>query len=118
MNDYEQVLPGRNIWKKVSRWLFMTVERLAVAAAVFFPTVLIVNYAYPYNVGCLGLLFGLLMAVLYVYLILPAPSNPNALIYKELLTAIMNSITNKSQPATDIVALTEQPQISMARKEK
>jgi hypothetical protein len=117
MNDYEQVLPGRNIWKKVSRWLFMTVERLIVAAAIFFPTVIIINYAYPYNIGWLGLMFGLLMLILYIYLVLPAPSNPNALVYKELAVALLASLTNSASPTTDVLALTERHALNQAPKE-
>jgi len=32
---YDNFTPGRNIWKKVGRWLFMTMERVGILIIMF-----------------------------------------------------------------------------------
>lgn len=51
---YEHFTPGRNIWKKVSRWMFFTMERIFVLVIVFGITYLMIKSFYPYNIGKYG----------------------------------------------------------------
>ena len=53
---YEHFTPGRNIWKKVSRWMFFTMERIFVLVIVFGITYLMIKSFYPYNIGKYGLI--------------------------------------------------------------
>ncbi|BAX72683.1 hypothetical protein [Leuconostoc mesenteroides] len=71
---YEHFTPGRNIWKKVSRWMFFTMERIFVLVIVFGITYLMIKSFYPYNIGKYGLILIISNALLAGYLVLPSPS--------------------------------------------
>ncbi len=101
---YEQFTPGRNIWKKVSRWFFFTMERIAILVVMFAITYVMIKQLYPYDVGLYGLLFVLNNLILTVYLILPSPSNPNGLMYQEILRGLVKA--NKAATA-DVFAVTK-----------
>ncbi|MCT4404077.1 hypothetical protein EFT43_03925 [Leuconostoc falkenbergense] len=101
---YDHFTPGRNIWKKVSRWMFFTMERIFVLVIVFGITYLMIKSFYPYNIGKYGLILIMSNALLAGYLILPSPSNPMGLMYQEILRGILKS----SMHATgDLTAITE-----------
>ncbi len=101
---YEHFTPGRNIWKKVSRWLFFTMERIFVLVIVFGITYLMIKSFYPYNIGKYGLILIISNTLLAGFLILPSPSNPMGLMYQEILRGILKS----NQRATgDLTAITE-----------
>ncbi|WP_273705668.1 hypothetical protein [Leuconostoc mesenteroides] len=101
---YEHFTPGRNIWKKVSRWMFFTMERIFVLVIVFGITYLMIKSFYPYNIGKYGLILIISNALLAGYLILPSPSNPMGLMYQEILRGILKP----SKHATgDLTAITE-----------
>lgn len=74
---YENFTPGRNIWKKVGRWLFVTMERVAVVVIILAITYFGIKLLYPYNIGWFGLIFIIANLLLAGFLILPSPSNPN-----------------------------------------
>ncbi|MGC2988359.1 hypothetical protein ACPUD1_09875, partial [Leuconostoc mesenteroides subsp. dextranicum] len=86
---YEHFTPGRNIWKKVSRWMFFTMERIFVLVIVFGITYLMIKSFYPYNIGKYGLILIVSNAFLAGLLILPSPSNPMGLMYQEILRGIL-----------------------------
>lgn len=101
---YEQFTPGRNIWKKVSRWFFFTMERIAIIAVMFVITYVMIKKLYPYNISIYGVLFGLNNLILTVYLILPSPSNPNGLMYQEILRGLLK--VDKAATA-NVIAITK-----------
>ena len=73
---YEHFTPGRNIWKKVSRWMFFTMERIFVLVIVFGIVLPMIKSLNPYNIGRYGLILIISNALLAGFLILPSPSNP------------------------------------------
>lgn len=101
---YEHFTPGRNIWKKVSRWMFFTMERIFVLAIDFAITYLMIKSFYPYNIGWFGLVLIISNVMLGGFLILPSPSNPMGLMYQEVLRGILKA----NRHATgDLTAITE-----------
>lgn len=105
---YENFTPGRNIWKKVGRWLFMTMERVGILVVMFMITYGLIKTLYPYNIGWFVLILIVSNLFLTVFLVLPSPSNPNGLMYQEILRGLFKL----TSPATvDAISVTE-------RKEK
>lgn len=101
---YEQFTPGRNIWKKVSRWFFFTMERIGIMVVMFIITYLMIKQFYPYDIGLYGLLFAINNVLLTLYLMLPSPSNPNGLMYQEVIRGIFK--VDKAATA-DVFAVTK-----------
>ncbi|MGR8823215.1 hypothetical protein [Leuconostoc citreum] len=85
---YEQFTPGRNIWKKVPHFLFLTMNRIAILVFMFVVTYLMIKQFYPYNIGWLGLVLIINNLIMTGFLILPSPSNPNGLMLQEIRRAI------------------------------
>lgn len=100
---YEKFTPGRNIWKKVSRWFFFTMERIAVIGIMFGLTYVLIKKFFPYDIGIYGFILAFNNVLLTIFLILPSPSNPNGLMYQEIIRGIFKF----DKPATaDIYSLT------------
>ncbi|MCK8605674.1 hypothetical protein LNP18_06100 [Leuconostoc citreum] len=102
---YEQFIPGRNIWKKVSRWFFFTIERLIVIGIMLGFTLMCVNKVFPYDIGIYGLIFIVSNIFLTLFFILPSPSNPNGLMYQEI---VRGTFKFKKPSIADIYATTPQ----------
>ncbi|GAK31549.1 hypothetical protein WOSG25_110270 [Weissella oryzae SG25] len=90
MNDnnepapYTTFIPGRDFRHKMSKFLFLTGERLAIAIITFSLTFFLAKQIFPYNLGLKGLFFLISGFVVGIFCMLPAPSNPNQLMYKEI----------------------------------
>lgn len=99
-----EFLPGRNIWKRVNRWLFLSISRIIVAAVFFFLTVFGLNF-FPYNIGRWGFGFITFNIILAVFMMLPSSAQPGALMYEEIFRAITKRDLHAS---ADIYAMTAQ----------
>ncbi|MET3356705.1 hypothetical protein [Leuconostoc citreum] len=102
---YDRFTPGRNIWKKVSRWMFFTMERIFVITIVFGITYLMIKSLYPYNIGRYGLVLIISNIFLAGFLILPSPSNPMGLMYQEIIRGIWKA---QKHATGNVMAITEQ----------
>ena len=93
---YEKFTPGRNIWKKVSRYFFFTMERITIVGIMFGITYIMIKQIFPYNIGMYGLILIINNVLLTIFFILPSPSNPNGLMYQE----IVRGLFKLNKPAT------------------
>ncbi|CAK1253700.1 hypothetical protein [Fructobacillus tropaeoli] len=99
-----EFLPGRNIWKRVNRWLFLSISRIIIAAVFFFWTVLGLNF-FPYNIGKWGFGFIAFNILLAIFMMLPSSAQPGALMYEEIFRALIKKDLHAS---ADIYAMTAQ----------
>ncbi|CAK1251375.1 hypothetical protein [Fructobacillus fructosus] len=99
-----EFLPGRNIWKRVNRWLFLSITRIIIAAVFFFLTVFGLNF-FPYNIGRWGFGFIVFNVILAVFMMLPSSAQPGALMYEEIFRSIVKRDLHSS---ADVHAMTPQ----------
>ena len=82
--NYLEFPPGTNIWKKSARLLALSFERLGVLGAYFLVTYIALSKAFSYQFTVSKALFIVIMIVAAIYSILPAPSNPNSMVFMEV----------------------------------
>lgn len=99
-----EFLPGRNIWKRVNRWLFLSISRIFIAAVFFAWTILGLNF-FPYNIGRWGFGFIVFNIMLSIFMMLPSSAQPGALMYEEIFRSLFK---RKLHASADIYALTTQ----------
>jgi hypothetical protein len=81
---YTVFTPGRDFRHKMSKFFFLTGERFGIFEITFGLTFFLAKQLFPYNIGVKGILFIIAGFVLGTFCMLPAPSNPNQLLYKEI----------------------------------
>lgn len=82
--DYKRFQPGRNVWKKMSRFLFLSAERIAIAFGMFVANYIIIRAVFPYTFPWPKVLFIFLSVVVTIFFLLPAPSNPSQTMFWEV----------------------------------
>lgn len=84
--NYYDFPPGNNIWRKPVRFLFLNLERIAVLSVYFIIGFLLYQFGlFSWHPTIPNVAFVILILVLSIYSILPAPSNPNSLMLAEVV---------------------------------
>lgn len=82
--NYKEFPPGNNIWKKSARFLFLNFERMIALGIYFIVTYIALSVAFSYQLTFSKILFVGIMIAAAIYSILPAPSNPNSILFFEV----------------------------------
>ncbi|KRN74794.1 hypothetical protein IV73_GL001071 [Weissella kandleri] len=90
VEPYTTFNPGRNIWRKMSKFLFLTGERLGVLGVFGLLVLITAQKIFPYNLGWQGVVYIICGFLLTIFLVLPAPSHPNQLMWREVTMRNLN----------------------------
>jgi hypothetical protein len=98
--NYLEFPPGTNIWKKSVRFLALNFERIGVLTGYFLVSDVALSKAFSYQFTLSKFLFCAVMVTAAIYSILPAPSNPNSMVFLEVFVRGPKVIMSQSLRGT------------------
>lgn len=98
--NYREFPPGNNIWRKSARFLFLNFERIIALGIYFAVTYVALSAAFSYQLTFSKILFVGVMIVAAIYSILPAPSNPNSILFFEVFGRGLKVVRSQSLRST------------------
>lgn len=101
--NFKQFQPGRNIWTKSRRLIFLSFERLIILFIVFIGMYFVINTAFSYLWDMPKILYVLNTVAFGIFLIRTAPSNPNSTMLSEVTVRVFQSLIADSKKESLII---------------